>query len=376
MLQLFAPRRIRQRLVDRPGDGTRVGHAVGKLDMGGLGHPARFGRKSVADLRNGKQPVDAVEVGGERRGGVLRAPVDHLFRSVGIRRSAEEALQAHVAHHLQFVYKHADQFGHRLVAAPVKWIVRTGVRPKAGKTVLLVPCGDDVASHRFDISGNRRAIAAAIGIPAGERVGTRAVKNEFERAEALHGDTFLRKPGRVDGGLVLAGKRCLHLFQADSFAIGPKQHAFQPVFFPDRPESDDFDRGPRLDRAGKFCACSLQIDLGRRFAQHLHRLVEPGRMGVQVLIGRTHEAVDRRADHVRSLERCGCRGGRQNGQRQQQREHEKSSRHHSDSRNFISASRSAADAAAKLLRAFSASPPCHRIASVRLRARPSCRKKA
>lgn len=48
-------------------------------------------------------------------------------------------------------------------------------------------------------------------------------------------------------------------------------------------------------------------------------------------------------------------------------------RPYSDSRNASSAARSSACAAAKRVRAASASSPCHRIASSRLRARPSCR---
>jgi Cu(I)/Ag(I) efflux system membrane protein CusA/SilA len=48
-------------------------------------------------------------------------------------------------------------------------------------------------------------------------------------------------------------------------------------------------------------------------------------------------------------------------------------RSYSDFRNASRLSRSAFDSFSKRWRATSASPPCHRMASVRLRARPSCR---
>eukprot|EP00998_Keelungia_sp_KM082_P000697 NODE_10801_length_478_cov_0.772080_g10778_i0.p1 GENE.NODE_10801_length_478_cov_0.772080_g10778_i0~~NODE_10801_length_478_cov_0.772080_g10778_i0.p1 ORF type:complete len:138 (-),score=1.79 NODE_10801_length_478_cov_0.772080_g10778_i0:65-478(-) len=48
--------------------------------------------------------------------------------------------------------------------------------------------------------------------------------------------------------------------------------------------------------------------------------------------------------------------------------------HQSDSRNLISAARSRAESSVTAVLAASASPPCQRIASKRLRARPSCRK--
>src|SRR6476660_7510180 len=47
---------------------------------------------------------------------------------------------------------------------------------------------------------------------------------------------------------------------------------------------------------------------------------------------------------------------------------------HNDSRNLISAARALADRPRTASRDFFASPPCHRTASIKPRARPSCRK--
>ncbi|MNX98814.1 hypothetical protein D3C86_1312340 [compost metagenome] len=283
--------------------------------------------------------------------------------------------------------ENAEQGNKRLALVTKDGVVRTGLSPVLLRAIRRIPAVGKFRRHIGDIAGDGGAITAAeITLPVEQLFRSGSVKYEFESAEPLRRNALAAQAFGTGDAFIFFGEITLHLFQAQTLLVGVIKHAFETVLLDDRADTHDLDGRPARDSIGKSrLRCRLRR-LGRSGAKRFHTAFQRLRRLPEVVIAGTDETVHslfHDTPHLHGVKRrwrhqfhvlCLCR---LIGQKQQ---HGKEAGdfshgivHQRDSRKASKACRSDFCKAAKASRAFCASPPCHNIASGRLRARPSCR---
>ena len=258
--------------------------------------PAEIVMHYLREAALGEQLAHAFEIVGHVGEAQTAPPEGGKLRSCLLRFRAQGLRYLLIAHYLDAGGESFEQLERHLFRIVIGGVGGARIEIGLGVGRAVLPAIGDVLGHAGEIAGDRLCKAAAERGPSTalcQRAGAVAIKEIFQRRQALERHALADKRSGVGCREVLLGERLVQLARAETLRVRPIEDALVAMLLGDRPEAYWLGHAPGFDRGGERFLRILEGCFRRRPAQRRHRSAQGFGAFGEMRVARPDELLER-----------------------------------------------------------------------------------